>query len=814
MKIYQDGLVATATTPSRKAVSFGNLETGRPSGKTPLRERNYNKSPHPSGDKTPGPKADLFKSPSNQKSVTSNSFRQSLKKGCTPSSAKTKTCEGDKENNNRFTPFFSSMEEVEGPRQPKRQFQLKPPPKTPSSASALRRTLRSTVQKPTEQQQPLKNTNNFSQPKRISLRTSSNVGSGNHQPFHSLTTAMTYSSSYAMSSLAGRSRLLGKGGLAPGKSSLSALGPPARVAPKTPNTLLRTELDDEDDFDESMLLSPPPGALWDALNLSSGDGADKRHTMSPTVTTGLIVISPQAAEQIHTWSSAKKRLSPADDDKLSPAMPRALMQTPHTAAPSPATADPSPTNDPITSSPAEPEQEISAEIPVMEENEQEEESTDAMDSPTISSVDDVESSEVDNEALSQSVQKFTKGGIAMDLTDLFSPENNKVEKTDRQHDKKWAESTPLSSSMPPALLARLSSKRQTQTTLHPMKEEVSSLKFKATTTRPSTATRTSSTNMDPTTRSTTRTTITKNQPKDVTNRKAARDDTDKPWKRKTLKNTSTTKENKPTSSIQKVKETRNAVKPWKKQASKKLPAPENEATEIQKKSDLDMVKPWQRKDNKVATTPREVEKNESILSTENSSVQEDASVMSKATHRGGLAFDVDLDETLTSKTSLPPSRNRWRTTIKPSTTVVTREPVPSGSWADRQCEVFVGWLNYTLTPEEMDVNNEGCIASGLRALIVHRRLAEGRVNALKLYKGDSMHQIRSTIVREIARGRLSIRADRDIAVDVHLRKKLTSLLLSYTTPWLRMALEVMFGECIEPVPFSESSPRVCMVTNE
>ena len=71
-----------------------------------------------------------------------------------------------------------------------------------------------------------------------------------------------------------------------------------------------------------------------------------------------------------------------------------------------------------------------------------------------------------------------------------------------------------------------------------------------------------------------------------------------------------------------------------------------------------------------------------------------------------------------------------------------------------------------------------------------------------------MFQIRTIIAKEISRGKLSIRADRDVTVDIHLRKKLTSLLMSYTTPWLRLALEVMSGECIEPAPISESGPKV------
>ena len=108
----------------------------------------------------------------------------------------------------------------------------------------------------------------------------------------------------------------------------------------------------------------------------------------------------------------------------------------------------------------------------------------------------------------------------------------------------------------------------------------------------------------------------------------------------------------------------------------------------------------------------------------------------------------------------------------------------------------------------LNVNNN---VAGLRSLLIHRRLAASRAKALDLFQDDSMYQIRTIIVKEIARGKLSIRSDRDVTADVQLRKKLVSLLLSYTTPWLRMGFEVMFGECIEPVSVSESGPQVCIV---
>jgi D-alanyl-D-alanine dipeptidase len=844
MQIHQDEAVASAT-PFRKAVSFRDVEGSRHHpGRTPLRESNGRTpmgTPHSkfgtnsNNNNSNNNSTTPFKSPSSTKkaSVTSNSFRQGLKKGSTPSKAKENSMESNQ---------WSQQQQQQ---QQQYHFNQKPMPKTPSSASALRRTLRSTIQ-PQEKQPQEKNTTSTSkqpQKRAVTLNTSSNIASDSG-PFRSVATAtaMSYSSSYATSSLLGRSRLLGKGGLAPGNTTTSGLGPATRVAPKTPNTLLRTELEnDDDEFDESFLLSPPPGALWNALNLNSGARGDKRHTISPTVTTGLIVVSPQAAEQIHTWSSTKKQLSSfhsSPKNRVSPTVPRALMQTPHTVvvattsttmtSPTPTTTTPLVQNSSSKSPISELETcEEGTNTATTEENlhsvAKEDEAlfvvtTDTgiqSTTDTISTDSAVGTSEAEK-MLQRSVKKSTKGGIAMDMTSFFCLEENEP-LTKNHNKKKWIESEPLSSSMPPALLSRLSSSKKIsqtkETKLPPMVSKVSSKRIqnKETKLPPSSKLKPTSTETKLSVKRST-TIMTANDiksksaaPKKVMklSKETVSKDTVKPWKRQDAKNTLRA-ENKTAA--------KNAVvKPWKKQVTTKNPlVAKKKASSVtsQKAPAKDVVKPWKKQAANHTHVPKGPEKNESA-STDTSAVHQERSMATESSHSGGMAFDVAFSDVDNTKMQLQTSMNRTRMRTKSSATIKTKESSSrSSSWADKQCEVFVGWLNYTLNPEEMDVNNTGCIVSGLRALIIHRRLAEGRINALNLFKDRSMLQIRTIIAKEIARGRLSIRADRDISVDVHLRKKLTSLLLSYTTPWLRLALEVMCGEIIEPVPISESSPKV------
>jgi hypothetical protein len=130
-------------------------------------------------------------------------------------------------------------------------------------------------------------------------------------------------------------------------------------------------------------------------------------------------------------------------------------------------------------------------------------------------------------------------------------------------------------------------------------------------------------------------------------------------------------------------------------------------------------------------------------------------------------------------------------------------------WAERQCSVFTEWLNYMFQPTE-DLDHELILReiengkagvqqmdrAALRTLVVHQRLAQARTRALQVFHTDGMKAAQTAIVAEIARGRLMLRCDRDVHADLTLRGKVIGLLLSYSTQWLRIGLEVMFGQPI------------------
>ena len=131
-------------------------------------------------------------------------------------------------------------------------------------------------------------------------------------------------------------------------------------------------------------------------------------------------------------------------------------------------------------------------------------------------------------------------------------------------------------------------------------------------------------------------------------------------------------------------------------------------------------------------------------------------------------------------------------------------------WAESQCDTFACWLNYTLAPTEDDSQTDLGVPSGssesngLKTLYLYRRLAQSRMKGSDLFRSAGMSDIRKKIFDEIVKGRLALRSDRDIYADLSLRKQIISLLLSYTTPWLRLGLEVIFGEVFSfEIPLNE-----------
>ena len=150
-----------------------------------------------------------------------------------------------------------------------------------------------------------------------------------------------------------------------------------------------------------------------------------------------------------------------------------------------------------------------------------------------------------------------------------------------------------------------------------------------------------------------------------------------------------------------------------------------------------------------------------------------------------------------------------RTVPAPTATSCAHE---SDDWAEKQCESITKWLNYTFHPtEDKDHSDDGARNNdqqvetkpeeerlALRTLVLHQRLAQARLKGYQVFHSDKMQSIRNVILSEIQRGRISVRQDRDMYADLTMRRQIVQLLFSYSTPWLRLGLETLFGEIILP----------------
>jgi len=128
------------------------------------------------------------------------------------------------------------------------------------------------------------------------------------------------------------------------------------------------------------------------------------------------------------------------------------------------------------------------------------------------------------------------------------------------------------------------------------------------------------------------------------------------------------------------------------------------------------------------------------------------------------------------------------------------------SFSLQQCEAYTRWLNHIF--QNPDVSNDDFEHTSkwapltLRAVSLHRRRAQTTQRAQAFFNSPEMQYKKETIEREVLNKRLSIRTDHDAFANVNLRSQMISLLMSYSTPWLRLGLETVFGEAIS-IGFAE-----------
>jgi CAMSAP CH domain len=120
-------------------------------------------------------------------------------------------------------------------------------------------------------------------------------------------------------------------------------------------------------------------------------------------------------------------------------------------------------------------------------------------------------------------------------------------------------------------------------------------------------------------------------------------------------------------------------------------------------------------------------------------------------------------------------------------------------WSEKLCDIFTQWLNLMLQPTIIDADSYAMDnPSAMRTLRAHQQMTSTRLKALQLFNDQPMRHARDALRQEIRSGKLSLRKDQNLAANLSLRDQVISLLFQYSTPWLRLGLETIFGEAILP----------------
>ncbi|KAL1501696.1 hypothetical protein ABEB36_006978 [Hypothenemus hampei] len=136
-------------------------------------------------------------------------------------------------------------------------------------------------------------------------------------------------------------------------------------------------------------------------------------------------------------------------------------------------------------------------------------------------------------------------------------------------------------------------------------------------------------------------------------------------------------------------------------------------------------------------------------------------------------------------------------------------------WVEEQKKNFTKWLNALLTPpEELDTKNEVDVAKVWQectkqnvtiapskekiSIMYHtnKKLENLRNQARDLWKSEEIMTVLNKVSTVIETGKLSIREDKDLHLNLKLKGEVTKLILGYNPLWLRIGLETIYQEII------------------
>ena len=190
--------------------------------------------------------------------------------------------------------------------------------------------------------------------------------------------------------------------------------------------------------------------------------------------------------------------------------------------------------------------------------------------------------------------------------------------------------------------------------------------------------------------------------------------------------------------------------------------------------------------------------------------------------RDNLASTGKINSSSNNKSSaINPSIPTYSTTTTGTSTIAKSDV---DVWAEKQVNSFTDWINYTFAQAQViskpsDSSNvqrdsDSCVntmhdetdatAYGLNDLMQRRAEAKLRQEGVNLLHHSNLAAIIKSIEGEVVEGRLTVRSDRDVHADLGLQEGLFEILFCYEYQWLRLGLEVVFGQVIS-IPMSKAS---------
>lgn len=193
----------------------------------------------------------------------------------------------------------------------------------------------------------------------------------------------------------------------------------------------------------------------------------------------------------------------------------------------------------------------------------------------------------------------------------------------------------------------------------------------------------------------------------------------------------------------------------------------------------------------------------------------------KMKSRDNLASTGKINNSSINKSSaINPSIPTYSSTS--SSTATAKSDVDM--WAEKQVNSFTDWINYTFAQAQViskptdstngQRDNDSCAntthdetdatAYGLNDLMQRRAEAKLRQEGVHLLHHSNLAVVIKSIEGEVVEGRLTVRSDRDVHADLGLQEGLFEILFCYEYQWLRLGLEVVFGQVIS-IPMSKAA---------